>query len=317
MSSRLQSHFQGGQTVLPPVPDCAQLSDRVWVVLGMNPGPFSLQGTNTYLVGTGPKRVLIDTGEGREDYIAVLKRGLEQSGASGLSEVVVTHWHPDHLGGVPSVLEAFGPVPVRKLMPPQADSMFDGEGGVDPSAVLSKVDVRPLSDGDVVTCEGATLRVMHTPGHANDHVVLYLEEESAMFTGDNVLGTGTPVFRDLPLYMASLKRMKAANPKVLFTSHGPVVRDGAAMIDEYISHRQARIDQVRSTLAAASGDWRSAEQLTRVIYSQHPERLIPAATVNTVQALRVLTSEGTAACDAPAHTPAKQLTSARWRYVAQ
>ena len=83
--------------------------------------------------------------------------------------------------------------------------------------------MKPLLDGEVVGTEGATLRILHTPGHANDHVALILEEERAMFTADNVLGTGTPVFRDLPLYLDSLHRMQAEHPTRLYTSHGPVV----------------------------------------------------------------------------------------------
>merc|ERR1712039_788200 len=143
-----------------------------------------------------------------------------------------------------------------------------------------------LTDGQVVKTEGATLRVLHTPGHANDHAALVLEEEQAMFTGDNVLGTGTPVFRDLPLYLQSLQRMQSERPTVLYTSHGPMVSDGEALIAEYIEHRDARVRQVQEKLMSVNGAWCTAEEITRRIYTTHPEHLVQAAIGNTLQALR-------------------------------
>jgi len=80
MSDKLTSHFKDGKQVLPNVPPLQKISDSVYAVLGMNPGPFSLTGTNTYLVGTGEKRILIDTGEGQPAYIGNLKQALKNIG---------------------------------------------------------------------------------------------------------------------------------------------------------------------------------------------------------------------------------------------
>eukprot|EP00656_Telonema_subtile_P028080 TRINITY_DN3033_c0_g1_i7.p1 TRINITY_DN3033_c0_g1~~TRINITY_DN3033_c0_g1_i7.p1 ORF type:complete len:139 (-),score=42.83 TRINITY_DN3033_c0_g1_i7:371-787(-) len=114
-----------------------------------------------------------------------------------------------------------------------------------------------------------------------------------MFTGDNVLGTGTPVFRDLPLYLHSLRRMSSCNPGALYTSHGPLVTQGKALIEQYITHRQERVDQVLAVLRAHHTPV-SAEQITRQIYSEIPEHLMQAAAGNTLQALRVLQQGGQA-----------------------
>lgn len=93
--------------------------------------------------------------------------------------------------------------------------------------------------------QGASLRAMHTPGHATDHCCFLLEEEAALFTGDNVLGVGSAVITELDSYMASLQRMADCQPRRLYPGHGPAVEDGPAKLREYQAHRLARIQQVR------------------------------------------------------------------------
>jgi glyoxylase-like metal-dependent hydrolase (beta-lactamase superfamily II) len=111
--SRLTSHFKGGQQNLPTIADFERLSPRVMTVLGKNPGPFALTGTNTYLIGEGPKKILLDTGEGNPEYIPNLERAMASCGCTGISKIIITHWHFDHLGGLPSVQQRFGPhIPV-------------------------------------------------------------------------------------------------------------------------------------------------------------------------------------------------------------
>ena len=179
-----------------------------------------MTGSNTYLVGSGKRRILIDTGEGAEDYPEAVAEAMRQVGCEGLQDIIVTHWHHDHLGGVPSIQGRFGPTPTHKFMPGEKEATFGGEGAVDPFQIWPKERFTELRHNQTITTEGATLRVLYTPGHANDHVVLVLEEESAMFTADNVLGVGTAVFRDLRLYLQSLTLMKAARPQRLYPGHG-------------------------------------------------------------------------------------------------
>jgi endoribonuclease LACTB2 len=262
------------------LPDVATWSDRVAVALGQNPGIFTGPGTNTYLVGTGRRRILLDTGSGAAAYPDVLARALERTGCDAIQEIVLTHGHVDHLGGVAQVRARWGPLRVSKLPGPD-----DAAG----------LDFEPLADGAVVRTEGATLRAVHTPGHATDHVCFVLEEEQSMFTGDNVLGVGTTVIPshggDLLDYMRSLDRMLALAPKRIYPAHGPRVDDGALKIRDYIAHRGARERQILDALA--QGDAPIAAIVERV-YVDVPKVLHAAAGHSVAAHLGKLEHEGRA-----------------------
>jgi endoribonuclease LACTB2 len=180
-------------------------------------------------------------------------------------------------------------------MPLEREEMFGGEGSVDPYSLYPKEKFIPILDGDTIKTQGAHLKVFHTPGHANDHIVLMLEEENAMFTADNVLGIGTTVFRDLKTYMNSLRVMAAMSPARLYPGHGPVVENGSSKIAEYIDHRLTRIKATISVLGKQPPDDAEAwtlESLTRTMYSEIPEHLVWPAMVNTLLVLTALRQDG-------------------------
>jgi glyoxylase-like metal-dependent hydrolase (beta-lactamase superfamily II) len=260
------------------MPDIDVWSERVTVALGQNPGIFTGPGTNTYLVGTGRRRILLDTGSGADAYPDVLARALAQAGCDAIQEIVLTHGHPDHLGGVEQVQARFGPLRVSKL--PGAD---------DPASLRAL----PLAEGSVVRTEGATLRAVHTPGHAPDHLCFVLEEEQALFSGDNVLGVGTTVIPshggDLLDYMRSLGRMLALAPRRIYPAHGPVIADGGKKIREYVAHRDAREAQILTALA--QGDAPIATLVAR-IYTDVPQVLHAAAAHSVAAHLGKLEREG-------------------------
>ena len=193
---------------LPPLPPIAKLSPRVIRVLGQNPSAFTLQGTNTYLVGTGKTRWLIDTGEGKRAYAPLLRRAMKAHGVEGLEGVLLTHWHGDHVGGLASVRAMFPDVAVvahKRVRRDKGEKALGEGGNEDPRAARTYADV---ADGAVFRATGATIRAMHTPGHSEDHVVFVLEEEGAMFAGDCVLNGNTATFECLTEYSASLERME-------------------------------------------------------------------------------------------------------------
>jgi glyoxylase-like metal-dependent hydrolase (beta-lactamase superfamily II) len=211
------------------MPDVSIWSERVAVALGQNPSAFTGPGTNTYLIGTGPERILLDPGQGLPRYLPVLERAMTETGCQGFQEIVLTHGHPDHIGGVRSVLERFGPLRVSKFPWPEVDAEYED------------LEIQPLADGAVIETKGATLRGVFTPGHAPDHLCFMLEEEQALFSGDNVLGVGTTVIPnasgDLGDYLRSLETLLAERPRRIYPAHGPAIEDAVGKIREYIEHR--------------------------------------------------------------------------------
>uniref|UniRef100_A0A7S3PLG6 Metallo-beta-lactamase domain-containing protein n=1 Tax=Aplanochytrium stocchinoi TaxID=215587 RepID=A0A7S3PLG6_9STRA len=297
MSSILTQHLKNGQRALPSLENIAKVSPLVTREMAQNGGSYTLQGTNTYIIGTGTDRLLLDTGSGSYEYIPFLKEAMKQTGCESLKGIIITHWHHDHLGGVPSIQAEFGmenPIPIYKFMPENMEETFGkGEGSKNPFEIWPKEKFLPLVTEQKLVCEGATLRVVHTPGHASDHVVVILEEENAMFSGDNVLGTGTGVFRDLSAYIKSLKLMLDLNPGRLYPGHGPVVEDGRKLINEYIDHRMARLKQVQDILGSHPlKPWRK-DKIAANIYPSLPEELRLPAIYNTERVLLALLNQGT------------------------
>jgi ribonuclease/clavin/mitogillin len=213
-------------------------------VLGQNPGPFTLQGTNTYLIGTKPPYILLDTGEGKPGYTELLSQAVPQL---EVSDIVLSHWHKDHVAGLPSVLALLETRPrIWKF------NERDHPLGIE--------DLKELHDGQILEAQdGITkLKVILTPGHTADSVALLLEGE-ALFTADTVLGQGTSIFEDLTSYMFSLNRLEhilkaekgAGRSETLYPAHGPVVKNGLEWVRGYIEHRQLREEQVVEALEKA------------------------------------------------------------------
>lgn len=190
-------------------------------VLAPNPGPMTLEGTNTWVLGEA-RCFVVDPGPDDPSHLA---RVVEEAG--DVAEILLTHRHPDHAAGARSLAAMTG-APVR----------VQGEG---------------LEDGDVLELDGLELRVLATPGHTADHVCFVLPAENAVLTGDHVLGRGTSVvahpdgrMRD---YLDSLRRLADVGATTLLPGHGPVVEDAAERIAYYLAHREERAKQVLDALA--------------------------------------------------------------------
>ncbi|MFK7897600.1 MAG: MBL fold metallo-hydrolase [Myxococcota bacterium] len=304
MCSEGQDHTKAKAKPAPQIlggtelPNVDQLSDRVAVALGQNPSMFTGPGTNTYLVGTGEKRFLLDTGSGLEEYMPVLEEAIAQVGCKEIEGIVLTHAHPDHIGGVNQVRAHFGDIPVYKTPWPK-DEGLAGPGGevsehpiTDPDA-LADGPLETIGHGDIVETEGARLRAIFTPGHAPDHLCFLLEEEQNLFSGDNVLGVGTTVIPvgsgDLGQYMDSLERVLEEAPKQIYPAHGPRITTGEDKIREYLEHRRARERQVMEAVQAGDGD---AMTMVKRIYVGYPEQLHSAAAQSVTSHLKKLERDG-------------------------
>lgn len=224
----------------------------------------------------------IDTGEGIPGYVDLLRQTLQDEGNVKISTVVITHHHHDHVGGIGDVCALCG-APIRLTKFTEIPTLNETPGG----QVFES-----LRDGQVLETEGATLRVIHTPGHTKDHLCLYLEEDKAMFSGDSILGQGTAVFENLRSYMVSLEKLLPFAPERIYPGHGPVVEDGLAKIKEYISHRNAREQQIVDCMRRHAGKSLTAMEMVKEIYSSYPVALHDPAKGSVLHHLQKLEEEG-------------------------
>ncbi|HSD78846.1 MAG TPA: MBL fold metallo-hydrolase [Solirubrobacteraceae bacterium] len=235
------------------------------LVRAENPSPFTLQGTNTWLVGRDPCYV-VDPGPALPAHVErVAADALARGGIGGIA---VTHDHPDHAGGVAALRAAAGgAVPVA-------------------AARLAGADVRLRDDDDF-----GPLRALATPGHAPDHLAFLAGR--ALFSGDAVLGHGSVfVFPDrgaLRAYLAVLDRLEALDLAVICPGHGPLVLDPAAKLREYREHRRERERRLLDALGAGA---RSVDELLAHAWADAPAALRPAAALTLAAHLDKLAEEG-------------------------
>ncbi|KFM82348.1 Beta-lactamase-like protein 2, partial [Stegodyphus mimosarum] len=254
------------------IPKVSSVSSRIIRILGCNPSPMTLQGTNTYIIGTGHKRLLLDTGNPNiPEYVSLVKEVLSQHNCS-LQNIIVSHWHLDHIGGVPDLLKELDlDCEVSKLPRPF---------GMAHSPVVPDIKYNYLKDGDKILTEGATLSVIAAPGHTDDHLILYLEEENSLFSGDCILGEGTAVFEDLHDYIQTLEKILKLEPERIYPGHGPVIDNPKSKIVEYIQHRLEREKQILNALEQVQPEGLTAEELVKIIYIDTPKHLHKAAETN-------------------------------------
>lgn len=222
--------------------------------------------TNCYIVGAN-EFIIIDPASPFEEEQAALASCIDELLADGrvLREVVLTHLHPDHVGGVNPLLNHLKehvPVAAHRLT---AEALKDS----------IRVD-RFIEDGDVIELKGEptlNLRAMHTPGHARGHLCFYEKRTGGLITGDNIVGIGSvlinPPEGNMRDYMDSLKRMSAL-PKltVLFGAHGPASGNPRSKIDEYIAHRFERETKILAVVREGASS--PSEIVKRVYTDVHP-----------------------------------------------
>lgn len=247
-----------GPTAAPGAWHGGQVTPRAHCLRQDNPGPMTLDGTNTWVLlePGSDEAVVLDPGEDEPAHQERVLRHVADRGAR-VALVLLTHGHHDHVGGAPFVTERTG-APVR------------GAGHDDPG------------DGEVLDVGGLRLRVVTTPGHTADSICVVLPDDDALLTGDTVLGRGTSVVAHpdgrLGDYLATLDRLASLTGDgglwTILPGHGPTVTDAAEVVRYYAAHRRERLEQVRSALAdGATG----ADDVVERVYADVDRSLWPAA----------------------------------------
>jgi len=217
-------------------------------------------GNNTWLL-PGREPALVDAGVGNPEHVESLSQALN---GAPLVRVFITHWHPDHVKGLPALRDRWKGLVV-----------VDAPG-------------EPVPAGD------GQLEIIPTPGHSPDHLCFFDREAGDLYCGDLARKGGTIVIPakkggDLRAYLASLRLVRELAPRRLLPGHGPIVDDPAALIDEYIAHRQMREQQILQAMLEGA---RTVDEIVRRVYPALPESLSSAAADSVRAHLAKLRDEG-------------------------
>lgn len=253
------------------------VSPLVRRVVAPNPGLLTGPGTNAYIVGSGEVAV-IDPALQDEPFLEALEEPV-RAGRGRIACVLLTHVHPDHVGGSEELADRHG-APV-----------LCGPGG----AGLLPFPARELAEGEKIRVGGATLTVVHAPGHAPEHLCFLLEEERALFSGDVIVGEGTvmitPPEGDMARYMRSLRRLQALALRRIYPGHHAVIDQPDLKLAALIAHREQR---TRKVLGALSRGPRPIEDLLREVYADVAPPLLPLARGSLEAILLMLEQDGSA-----------------------
>ncbi len=245
-----------GSTAHPAYGRVRAVTATASVLLADNPGPLTLEGTNTWILrGAGSdEMVVVDPGPDDDEHMARI------AAQGRVALVLISHRHGDHTDGIDKLVTLTG-APVRSA----------GSG-------FLRGLVGELIDGEVIDAAGVRITVMSTPGHTADSLSFVLDD--AVLTADSVLGRGTTVIDkdegSLADYLDSLRRLRGLGRRTVLPGHGPELPDIEGVASGYLEHRRERLEQVRAALREI-GDDATPRQVVEHVYADVDEKLLDVA----------------------------------------
>lgn len=272
------------------------VTEAVFCLLAPNPGPLTLDGTNTWIICPPATNwaIVVDPGPNDERHLAAIEHLVTRRGAQ-VAGIVLTHGHRDHSAGAAALASRMG-TDVLAL-----DAAFADEGS-------------KLAAGDLIDVGAEQVEVVSTPGHSADSVSLLLRSQRLLLTGDTVLGRGTSVVAypdgTLAAYLDSLARLQELAERLplaqILPGHGAPVADPQGKIAAYRRHRADRLEQIAAALATMEVDQaelsiavtepaalaKIAGRLVATVYAEVPESVRLAALASTFAQLEYLAGSG-------------------------
>jgi glyoxylase-like metal-dependent hydrolase (beta-lactamase superfamily II) len=270
----------------------AEVSPGIRRVIANNPGPFTLYGSGTYIVGRGEVAV-VDPGPADPEHIEAI---LAATRGERITHVLITHTHMDHSPGWRLLRQhcdarayAYGPHGAGKI-----EAGVPVEEGGDMEFVP---DVR-VRHGDVIEGGDWSVECVYTPGHTSNHMCFQYREARALFSGDHVMGWSTSVISppdgDMASYMRSLDLLLDRDDAVYWPTHGACIEDPKTLVRAFIAHRLEREEQI---LACVDRGIYGIRDMVPVMYVGTPEFMFPAAGRSVLAAVEHLVQKGQLVCE--------------------
>ena len=242
--------------------EVVQITPLVKRITAGNSSVFTGPGTNTYIVGKEEDLTVVDPGPALSDHIEAIV-----SCSSNLSRIVVTHTHPDHSPGV-SLLQNKVDIPAYGLITETTknqDTSFKPE--------------KMLTHGEVIEAKDHKLEVIHTPGHASNHLCFLLKEEKLLFTGDHIMNGSTVVISppdgNMQDYLDSLNKLKEYDLENIAPGHGELLPNPHSVAEWIIKHRLEREEKVIEAIKEVTKG--NPDTLVEQVYSDVDAALFPIA----------------------------------------